>query len=106
MGIGLGRGEASLDIQRLRNSLRPVTRHPNLSSMRYLIPPLAVVLVAITLPNDPIALVVYLAIASYSVFLATNLFQNASAPMRRQVLIGSGIALFLVLGIVLYQRVR
>lgn len=91
-----------LDIHRSSLSVR--TRLRTLAPMRYLIPPLAVVLVAITLPNDPIALVVYLAIASYSVFLATNLFQRASAPMRRQVLIGSGVSLFLALGIAVFLR--
>ena len=67
--------------------------------MRYLIPALAVILVATIFPNNSLSLVAYIAIVLYSVFLSTSLFRKMSPPMRRQALIVSSFALFAALAI-------
>lgn len=74
--------------------------------MRYLIPLLAVILVATIFPNNSIALAAYIAIALYSAFLASSLFRKASPPMRRQALIASSFGLFLALGIGVFLYFR
>ncbi len=67
--------------------------------MRYVIPSFAVILVAFIFPNSPLALVAYIAIAVYSLFLTANLYRKASPPMRRQFLLASSSASFIALGI-------
>lgn len=67
--------------------------------MRYFIPLFAVILVASIFPNNSLSLVAYIAIALYSVFLATSLIRKAAPPMRRQALIASSFALFVALGV-------
>lgn len=67
--------------------------------MRYIIPLFAVILVAFIFPNNPLALVAYIAIALYSLFLTTSLYRKASPPKRRQILIASSFASFVALGI-------
>jgi hypothetical protein len=67
--------------------------------MRYLIPLLAVILVAIIFPTHPLAWVAYSLLALYSVFTATGLLRKSSPRVRRQVLIASSCALFVALGI-------
>ena len=74
--------------------------------MRYIIPLFAVILVAIIFPNNSLALVAYISIALYSVFLATSLFRKASPQMRRQALVASSVALFAALGIGAFFYVR
>ena len=68
--------------------------------MRYIIPSFAVILVAFIFPNNRLALVAYIAIGLYSLFLTKSLFQKASPPIRRQILIASSLALFVALGVV------
>ena len=66
--------------------------------MRYTIPLFSVIVVASTFPNNPLAMVAYIAIALYSVFLAANLFRRTSPPMMRQALIASSFALIVAIG--------
>lgn len=66
--------------------------------MRYFILLFAVVIVASIFPNNFLSVLAYVAIALYSVFLATSLIQKAAPQMRRQTLITSSVAVFVALG--------
>ena len=67
--------------------------------MRYIVPSLAIILVAYFLPNNSLALGAYIMISLYSVFLMTGLFRKAPPEMKRQALIAASCAVFIALGI-------
>ena len=51
---------------------------PALVPMLYLVPLLAVILVAVAFPNEPIASAAYVVIALYAAFLTARLIRKAS----------------------------
>ena len=63
--------------------------------MRYFILLFALIIVASIFPNNSLSVV---AIALYSVFLATSLIQETPPPLRRQALITSSFAVLVALG--------
>ena len=67
--------------------------------MRYIVPSLAIILVACFFPTHPMAMVAYIAISLYSIFLIAGLFRKAPPEMKRHALIAASCAVLMALGI-------
>ena len=74
--------------------------------MRYFVPSLAIILVACLFPTHPWAMVVYVAISLYSIFLIADLYRKASPETKTQALIAGSCAVLMALGIGAFLYLR
>ena len=67
--------------------------------MRHFIPLIAVTFVAFFFPTHPLAMVAYVAMSLYSIFLIAGLFRQLPPEVKSQALMAATIAILMALGI-------
>ena len=74
--------------------------------MRFLLPLIAVILIATLFPNNPLSLVAYVLLALSSLLLAASQLRKTSPPRRRQIVLTFSLAVVVILGIGVWLSLR